>query len=408
MLMTMLSLDLANSYFFAALVEMTLGIGMLALWMRGKRRYLLLWGCGFFASAIGHLLVTCRDILPDIFSILGGNFGITLSSVLFYIGTCLFFRWRRSRLPWMVLAVETVLLIGFTYMRYDTEARVYVYTACQAVISLMNLAVLFAVGRDHGKHRHIDAMVAMLFFTIVMVVRMVGTLFFPAPQDFMASGNFQILFSFGVVLGHIGYALAFGNMHASALNARLNQRTVELEAANRQLEALSVTDPLTGLYNRRHFNDVIQRTFNRAHESEGSMLAFSIFDIDHFKKYNDEYGHPQGDVVLRRISEMLRQTMRRASDFAFRLGGEEFCVIFSARDFGMAQQTVESLRKKIEALAIPHSGNPGNVVTASFGLTCVRIDSGMDQNEVYVLTDNALYEAKAAGRNRVVCSRVPA
>ena len=113
-------------------------------------------------------------------------------------------------------------------------------------------------------------------------------------------------------------------------------------------------------------------------------------------------------MVLRRISEMLRQTMRRASDFAFRLGGEEFCVIFSARDFGMAQQTVESLRKKIEALAIPHSGNPGNVVTASFGLTCVRIDSGMDQNEVYVLTDNALYEAKAAGRNRVVCSRVPA
>jgi diguanylate cyclase (GGDEF)-like protein len=183
---------------------------------------------------------------------------------------------------------------------------------------------------------------------------------------------------------------------------------VELRNANRKLESLIVTDPLTGLYNRRHFDDVIERTFNRAKEAEGNTLAFSIFDIDHFKRYNDRYGHPQGDIVLQRIAEMLRQSMRRASDFVFRLGGEEFCVIFSVHDADMALHTVEILRRKIEALAIPHLGNAGNVVTASFGLTCVRVDASVDQHEVYVMADNALYEAKATGRNRVVRSVVPA
>jgi len=404
----MLSLDLSNAYFFSALIEATLGVGMLAQWKSGKRRYLLLWSYGFFASAAGHLLVTRRGSLPDLFSILGGNFGITLSSVLFYLGTCAFLRRRRSKLPWLLLALEIFLLIGFTYIRYDTDARVYVYTACQAAITLVNVAALFAAGREHKRDRYIDACAVTLFFTAVMVVRMAGTWFFPAPQDFMASGNFQILFSFCLVLAHIGYALAFGNMHASLLNARLNERAMELENANRQLESLSVTDPLAGLYNRRHFDDVIERTFNRTKESEGNTLAFSIFDIDHFKRYNDRYGHPQGDVVLQRIAEMLRQSMRRASDFVFRLGGEEFCVIFSVRDPDTALQTVETLRKKIEELAIPHLGNTGNVVTASFGLTCVRVDSNVDQHAVYVLADNALYEAKSTGRNRVVRSVAPA
>jgi diguanylate cyclase (GGDEF)-like protein len=404
----MLSLNLSNAYFFSALVELTLGVGMLAQWRSGKRRYLLLWSYGFLASAAGHLLVTRRDILPDLFSILGGNFGITLSSVLFYLGTCAFLRRRKSKLPWLLLGLEIVLLIGFTYIRYDTDARVYVYTACQASITLVNVAVLFAAGRERKRDRYIDACAATLFFTAVMLVRMVGTWFFPAPQNFMASGNFQILFSFCLVLAHIGYALAFGNMHASALNARLNERAMELENANRQLESLSVTDPLTGLYNRRHFDDVLERTFNRTKESEGDTLAFSIFDIDHFKRYNDRYGHPQGDVVLQRIAEMLRQSMRRASDFVFRLGGEEFCVIFSVHDTDTALRTVENLRRKIEGLAIPHLGNPGNVVTASFGLTCVRVDSKVDQHAVYVSADNALYEAKSTGRNRVVRSAVAA
>lgn len=404
----MLSLDLSNAYFFSALIEATLGVGMLAQWKSGKRRYLLLWSYGFFASAVGHLLVTRRDNLSDLFSVLGGNFGITLSSVLFYLGTCAFLRRRRSKLPWLLLALEIVLLIGFTYIRYDTDARVYVYTACQAAITLVNVALLFSAGRERKKDRYFDACAVTLFFTAGMLVRMVGTWFFPAPQDFMASGNFQILFSFWLVLAHIGYALAFGNMHASALTARLSERALELENTNRQLESLSVTDPLTGLYNRRHFDDVLERTFNRTKESEGDTLAFSIFDIDHFKRYNDRYGHPQGDVVLQRIAEMLRQSMRRASDFVFRLGGEEFCVIFSVHDPDTALHTVETLRKKIEALAIPHLGNPGNVVTASFGLTCVRIDSKLDQHDVYVLADNALYEAKSTGRNRVVFSAAPA
>ena len=397
----MLNLSLASSFFASMLVELTLGAGMLALWARGRTRYLALWSAGFFLYGLGYALILLRDRISDFSSIVVGNSCYALCSILFYTGLCIFFKQRRSWLPWAVMALEVALLAWYTYIEYDTTARIYVFCAASGLIALMSLGVLYAAGREHGKSRTIDIAIAILLFLVIAVGRIVGTLlYFPSPQNFLSAGNFQTLSSNSMTLAHIGYALAFGNMYASALRERLNERTMELEA-------LSVTDPLTGLYNRRHFNEVIQRMFGGAQQPGSGMIALSIFDIDHFKQYNDQYGHPQGDVVLQRISQVLRDAMKRHSDFVFRLGGEEFCVIFAASDDGMALRTVETLRQEIEALAIPHPGSPGRVVTASFGLTCARADSGLGQHEVYVLTDHALYEAKAAGRNRVVSSRAP-
>lgn len=93
---------------------------------------------------------------------------------------------------------------------------------------------------------------------------------------------------------------------------------------SKEMEMLSITDPLTGLYNRRHLQQTFQREFNRARR-DGHYICFFIFDLDHFKEYNDNYGHGQGDIVLCQVTDIFKDCMRRSSDLAFRFGGEEFC-----------------------------------------------------------------------------------
>ena len=236
-----MNLNLGTAAFFTALAEFVLAAGMLALWAKGRARYLLVWGVGFLVFGIGALLLILRDRIPDFFSILLGNFLTTLSSVLFYVGICLFFDRRRAWLPWMagVLGLEVALLACFSYVTYDTSARVYVYGAAQSVIALMTLQALCTMGRGRGGNSNPEVVVVALLALLVHGARLVGTPFFPVPQDFLASGNFQTLLAFGLKLTHIGYALAFGNMHAAALHADLRAALAHIEAkAHQKVEIL--------------------------------------------------------------------------------------------------------------------------------------------------------------------------
>ncbi|MBH1964464.1 MAG: HAMP domain-containing histidine kinase [Comamonadaceae bacterium] len=231
-----MSLNLATAAFFAALVELALGIGMLTLWARERRRYLIYWSLGFLVFGVGSLLISLRNRVPDFFSIQVANFSLTLSSILFYVGICLFFDRRRSWLPWMVVVIslETALLAYYSYVTYDTSVRVYVYSAAQALIGVMILQTLFTVSRTRGKSVNPEVVVVTLCFLIAHTARMAGTPLFPVPQDFLASGNFQTLLAFGLMLIHILYALAFGNMHASALNANLSAALNDVKEKDRQ------------------------------------------------------------------------------------------------------------------------------------------------------------------------------
>jgi len=172
---------------------------------------------------------------------------------------------------------------------------------------------------------------------------------------------------------------------------------------NLKLENQAVTDALTGLNNRRHFEQIFKSEFRRARRSRG-MFVLCILDIDNFKRYNDSYGHPQGDQVLQQVATVLRSSLQRVSDFVFRLGGEEFGLIFEAQDSEAAMRVIETVRGKIEQLGIAHSGNPPGVVTASFGVACVATSTRPDLKQVYTMADQALYAAKEAGRNRAVCA----
>ncbi len=169
----------------------------------------------------------------------------------------------------------------------------------------------------------------------------------------------------------------------------------------KRIERLSLTDVLTGLHNRRSFNETLDKELSRAMRDK-KMLGFAMLDIDYFKQYNDHYGHQKGDEVLRAIGQTLKQTLGRSSDFCYRLGGEEFGVIFSNLSATESLDFTEIIRKSIENIAIEHLwGCKGNVVTASFGLLSITPAPGITVDTIYQKADQALYQAKKGGRNRV-------
>ncbi len=172
----------------------------------------------------------------------------------------------------------------------------------------------------------------------------------------------------------------------------------------KNLETISVTDELTGLYNRRFFNTTIELELKRSQRS-GQTLSFCMLDVDHFKQYNDHYGHQKGDAVLTTIGQTLQKLLGRASDNCFRLGGEEFGVIFI--DLGPEQGSAfaRKILAAIESLGIEHQWSKvAPVITVSMGLLSVTPGPGITVDEIYKMADDAMYSAKQSGRNQVVSS----
>lgn len=181
---------------------------------------------------------------------------------------------------------------------------------------------------------------------------------------------------------------------------RLHDDARALEAANRQLRDLAIVDALTGAFNRRHFNDVCLAALAGA--QRGQAVALCMLDVDFFKAYNDHYGHQAGDAVLKALAQTLRDGLRRSTDAVFRLGGEEFGVIFSAHSAEAAQQFAGQLAAALHALALPHAHSPFGIVTASFGLAWwAAPTSRLTPELMYAMADEALYEAKRGGRDQV-------
>lgn len=170
----------------------------------------------------------------------------------------------------------------------------------------------------------------------------------------------------------------------------------------KKLELLSIEDGLTSLYNRRYFNEIIDREIRRI-KREKSVLSLISIDIDYFKKYNDHYGHPAGDKVLIEIAKVLKKFTLRATDYAFRMGGEEFSIIFSGINISDSIKNAKRIVEEIEALEIEHSKSKcSEYITISAGLVVQNYDSLVDEEMFYKYSDDALYSAKNNGRNQVV------
>jgi diguanylate cyclase (GGDEF)-like protein len=181
----------------------------------------------------------------------------------------------------------------------------------------------------------------------------------------------------------------------------LQQREKELKQAMQDLREQSITDPLSGLYNRRYLLELLPRELLRA-QRNGTHLAVIMADVDHFKRINDSFGHDAGDSALRAIGALLKQSIRR-SDIACRFGGEEFLLVLPEATSEGATSRAEAIRAAIKLMNLIHLDRPVGTVTASLGVALYP-DHASDVDALLRSVDESLYKAKDGGRDRVVIS----
>ncbi len=355
--------------------------------------------------------------------ILSNNFMIMLTSGLMETSAVLFvikfirLRRMRSRLDrfagYSLLACCVSMLFASFFMSFST------------FISVVNIVGLVGVGCGlyiGVKGWLMGFKAARLFATAWLIYLMfIGwyLLDLMAVIDSTTYGNYAIAIGSVIELSLLSFAFADRmnqekelRLHTQAtlinvqramnedLDHKVKQRTKALEQANRKLEYLSTTDGLTGLFNRRHFDQEYERLYKESIKNKQS-LAVLMIDVDHFKRLNDEYGHVFGDRCLIRAGELIRQALNSPPDICARYGGEEFIVVLPNVKYNQAKQVAESLRHAF-ANTIVRDGRVAASMTVSIGLA-FTMPTNINQHEALLKdADNYLYQAKENGRNQVV------
>ena len=182
----------------------------------------------------------------------------------------------------------------------------------------------------------------------------------------------------------------------------LREMKKQLEESNRKLQKLSMLDGLTGIANRRHFDESLEEYVND-HNKSGLPLSLILIDIDYFKKFNDTYGHQAGDDCLTRVAKTLAAKCNQADDIAARYGGEEFVILLPRTEQDKALIVAERIKDAIGKLAIDHDSSDTNKhVTISLGVSTKLADQATSSEDIIEMADKALYKAKENGRNQVV------
>jgi diguanylate cyclase (GGDEF)-like protein len=187
----------------------------------------------------------------------------------------------------------------------------------------------------------------------------------------------------------------------NAMAAQLIERERELVATNDRLTVIASIDMLSGLANRRGFQSRLDFEWMKAQQYD-CELSLLMIDVDHFKLFNDTYGHPEGDACLTRIGEALAGIAAETMGFAGRYGGEEFCLLLPNTDVGRAREIGEIVRAEVQNLAMPHATSSYQTVTVSVGVACTRPNDALTPGDLIEAADAALYAAKHRGRNAVV------
>ena len=205
----------------------------------------------------------------------------------------------------------------------------------------------------------------------------------------------------GFELGAVDYITK--PFHPPMVKARVEVH-LNLKRQQELLEEYAYIDALTGIPNRRSFDQAARKEWNRARRS-GQPLALLLMDIDHFKEFNDTYGHGSGDSCLRRVAKAIEDTLRRAGDFAARYGGEEFAALLPYTESEEALEIAAKVKNTVEGLGIEHKSSPvTDRVTISIGVAAVQPWTGLSLDKVIEKADQALYQAKQNGRNSIAAA----
>lgn len=316
---------------------------------------------------------------------------------------------------WLTIVISVTLSILCTmalsfFKRFNSWFQWYGVFGSSVVISAtIIITSLFPLGQNS------PLLYAGIIFAILIVYTCVGLTFLWGLAANLIGGFSAILimnfihisvnwslfnriYLCSSILG-LGLSYALENQERkNFLNTFLLRLTIQKgEELTKQLESLSRLDSLTGIANRRHLDNVLDDEWNRAMR-QNQPLTIMLIDVDHFKLYNDKFGHLAGDNCLRQVAQLFSRMTKRSGELAARYGGEEFLLVYPAMDVTLAKEQAARLLHQIASLAIPHPN--GHFVSFSIGL-CVSIPSpDVDIAQLLHHADTALYKAKANGRNR--------
>ena len=258
--------------------------------------------------------------------------------------------------------------------------------------------------RDNVAHHRLrdaaafhDTIGTVTLGTLLLAASIYGTL------GFYALGAVALL---GAVAAAYRLLLRRAQAREAELIRLVEERTSQLQQANNHLQRLSYIDSLTGIANRRHFEEILEVEWRRAVRA-GTPMTLLMLDIDNFKLYNDTFGHRAGDGCLVRVATILDQSVQRAGDLLARYGGEEFAAVLTRTDEAGGIEVAERLRAGVETLAITLSDDPIQVVTISIGVAAGIPAQASSHEALLRAADKALYAAKRAGRNRVGIASSP-
>jgi diguanylate cyclase (GGDEF)-like protein len=345
-------------------------------------------------------------VLSNQVGILGA--AATLPYQLFYVLTDLSFYWGVFTSNLLFIGIY-LLVIRLNYKGHHTLARNLVLVNACTQVFVVTLFISSAAG-VHLFYFSVGAILALVYRRMsatrfCLQSLLVGSLFIVSHFVFtperaltpVLSPVVDAMFG-GSVLGVLTLSAVFSYM----FRREIDQAERELMQNNRKLATLSSTDTLTGLSNRRKFDETLAREWARTRR-DTQPLSLIMCDVDHFKLYNDALGHQAGDICLQQVAEALAGALLRPADLVARYGGEEFAVILPDTDSAGAQRVAESLRRAITDLRLPHVPEQGIAyLTVSFGVSTVPATLAEGAPEALLgRADAALYLAKENGRDRV-------
>ena len=334
---------------------------------------------------------------------------VVLGQIFIYFGIMQFLdKKENKRILGLIFAVFVICYYYFMYIDISLSARTVAINAAIALISIMTAVSLF-YKKDSGLSSSLNFTAGVFFlYGCFVTARALFALLLPPMQTYSDQWTILIIGFIVPIIASTLWTYGFIIMLNQRLNIenfqekeKIQQLVEELETERNIAQLNSITDSLTGLANRRYFDDVLRKEFYRSKRS-GAVLSLIMLDVDYFKKFNDTYGHPAGDDCLRKIGNILQNTTNRVPDIAFRYGGEEFVMILPETEEEGAKILAEQIVQAVQVLAIPHSeSDVSQYVTVSIGIVSVSAADSESPERVISLVDEAMYFAKNGGRNRI-------
>ena len=344
------------------------------------------WGRAMILAAVGLAGLALRGAIPDFLSIVVANTLILIAFVVALQGLrSIRGADRTDPFAWGLVVVGFALLIAFTEYVPSYGARVVAMSLCVGLMLMRCALALRGEVPPECAHSYAFTQYTFWTMTVLLLARAVGGLF-EMRADMLMPGMLR-----GV--SFLLYAILL-------TAATLGVMWMEIQSLERTLVHSARIDALTGVLNRGTFLEEFGREVSRS-ERDATVFSLAIFDLDHFKRLNDRFGHPMGDRVLKSVVDIMRLTIRR-HDLIGRYGGEEFALLMPNTGKDTALRVAERIRREIELKGVEIGGKWVDL-TVSGGVATFQLD-GHDWDSLLIAADNALYAAKNAGRNQIVAA----